>query len=446
LPAAWRVYGRIAADAELKHESNITTARANGTIDGLKLVDLTRTAQNEPGNTWEEPRITLAALTAYRHASQQLQLEKLQVASAALRCDAAGTLPMSDQGGDADIKGTLQYDWQQLAPLWRPYLGSGVQIAGRQTREFALHGRLTGSPASGESWRQVVGDAAVGWTAMDLYGFRAGQGEVAAHLADGQLRTKPIDFEVSEGRFTFTPVVQVSPGPAELHIPRGPILTNIHLSPEMCKRGLKFVAPIVAETTVAEGRFSVTMDGGRIPLADAGAGDMAGHMAIRAQVKPGPVAQEFMLLVNELLTVLRRGNFRPLDEQSGALLSIDTDDVEFRMVNRRVYHRNLKFVIGTLPITTQGSVGLDESLSMVAEVPLRANVLGRDLSLGALEGQALQIPISGTLSKPKLDRGVLRQLAGRLIQNAARGALLDEVNKRLERLLPPPPQQPPPQQ
>jgi hypothetical protein len=214
----------------------------------------------------------------------------------------------------------------------------------------------------------------------------------------------------------------------------------------MCKRGLKFVAPIVAETTVAEGRFSVTMDGGRIPLADAGSGDMAGHMAIRAQVKPGPVAQEFLLLVNELLTVLRRGNFRPLDEQSGALMSIDTEDVEFRMVNRRVYHRNLKFVVGTLPITTQGSVGLDESLSMVAEVPLRANVLGRDLSLGALEGQAIQIPISGTLSKPKLDRGVLRQLGGRLIQNAARGALLDEVNKRLERFLPLAPQQPPPQQ
>jgi hypothetical protein len=159
-------------------------------------------------------------------------------------------------------------------------------------------------------------------------------------------------------------------------------------------------------------------------------------MAIRAQVKPGPVAQEFMVLVNEISTVLRRGNLQPLNDQSGSLLSIDTADAEFRMVNHRVYHRNLKFVIGTLPITTHGSVGMDESLSMVAEVPIRANLLGRDLALGSLEGQSLQIPIGGTLKKPQLDRGVLRQLTGQVLQNVTRGVITDEVGKHLERLLP----------
>jgi hypothetical protein len=345
-------------------------------------------------------------------------------------------MPLSDQGGDVDIKGTIQYDWQELAPLWRPYLGSSVQIAGKQVRKFALHGRLSGSPIDTNSWRQMAGEAAVGWTAVNLHGFQIGQGEIAARLVDGQLRTNPIDVQVSDGRITFSPVVQVVPGPMELYIPRGPLLTNIHLSPEMCKRGLKFVAPIVAETTVAEGRFTVTMDGGRIPLADPQAGDVAGHMAIRAQVKPGPVAEEFLVLVNELLSVVQRGNFQKLDDQAGALMSIDTTDVEFRMVNRRVYHRNLKFTVGTLPITTHGSVGMDESLSMVAEVPLRANLFGRDLSLGTLEGQSIQIPIGGTLKKPKIDHGVLRQLTGQLLQNMTRGVLLDEVNKQLERLLP----------
>lgn len=440
LPAAWRVYGRLAAQADLKHEANVTTTRVEGTINELQLVDLTHSGTGTAAAVWQEPRIALAALVSYRHASEQLQLDKVQIASAAMRCDASGSLPMSNQGGDVDIKGTIQYDWRQLAPLWRPYLGESVQIAGQQARTFAMRGRLTGSPTTSDSWRQVTGEAAVGWTAMNLHGFQVGQGEIAAKLAEGQLRTNPIDVEVSDGRFTFSPVVQLVPGPAELHIPRGPLLTNVHLSPEMCKRGLKFVAPIVAETAVAEGRFSVTMDGGRIPLADPGGGDLAGHMAIRAQVKPGPVAQEFVVLVNELLSVVRRGNFQALNDQTGALLSIDTTDVEFRMVNRRVYHRNLKFVIGTLPITTQGSVGLDESLSMVAEVPLRANLLGRDLSLGSLEGQSLSIPIGGTLSKPKLDRGVLGQLTSRLLQNLTRGVLLDEVNKQLERLFPLQPQ------
>jgi translocation and assembly module TamB len=188
---------------------------------------------------------------------------------------------------------------------------------------------------------------------------------------------------------------------------------------------------------VAEGRFSVSMDGGRIPLADPRGGDMAGHMAIRAQVKPGPVAQEFLVLVNELFTVLKQGNFKPLDEQTGALLSIDTTDVEFRMVDRRVYHRNLKFVVGTTPITTYGSVGLDdETLAMVAEIPLQANLLGRDLALGTMEGQTLKLPIGGTLNKPKLDRGALRQLTASILQNVTKGVLQNEVGKQLERFLP----------
>jgi hypothetical protein len=436
LPAQWRVYGRLAAEADLKHEAGISTARLDGTIEQLKLVDLTQPGTGMAGATWEEPRITLAALCTYRHATQQLQVNNAQIASAALRVDALGSVPLSEQGGDVDVKGTIQYDWQRLAPLWRPYLGGGAQIAGAQTRSFAVRGRLTGSPARGESWRQVAGEASVGWTGMNLYGFQVGPGTIDARLADGQLRTQPIDVEVSDGRFTFSPVARITPSPSELYIARGPLLTNMHLSPEMCKQGLKFVAPIVAETTVAEGRFSVTMDGGRIPLADPGSADMSGHMAIRAQVKPGPVAEEFLVLVNELLTVVRKGNLQPLNEQAGALLSIDTADVEFRMVDRRVYHRNLKFVVGTLPITTHGSVGLDESLSMVAEVPIRANLLGRDLSVGTLEGQTLQIPIGGTLSKPKLDRSVLRQFTTQLIQNLTRGALFNEVNKQLERLLP----------
>ena len=246
-----------------------------------------------------------------------------------------------------------------------------------------------------------------------------------------------MDVQVSEGRFTFTPFVRLNPAPAELLIARGPLLTDVHLSPEICARGLKFVAPILAESTVAEGRFSISLDGGHIPLGDPGAGDTSGKMTMKAQVKAGPVAQEFMVLLNEITAVLQRGTLVERNDQASALLSIDTSDIEFRMVNRRVYHRGLKFMAGTLPITTHGSVGLDETLAIVAEVPIQAKLLGRDLSLGALEGQSLQIPIDGTLKKPKLDHRIVERLTGQLLQNATRGLLLDGLNKQLDRLLPP---------
>ena len=42
---------------------------------------------------------------------------------------------------------------------------------------------------------------------------------------------------------------------------------------------MRYVVPILAELTVTDAYFSVTMDGGHLPLADFNAGDASGRMA-----------------------------------------------------------------------------------------------------------------------------------------------------------------------
>ncbi len=433
--AAWQVSGKLTGEAALKHETGATSGQVNATVDQLQVVEVSRPAV--PGAkpaVWQERQATIAARGSYQHASEHLQLEKLQVVSDAVRCDASGAIATSDQGGDVDLKGTIQYDWQQLSPLLRPYVGQGVQVAGKQTREFAVHGPLSGSPTHADSWRAVSGEAAVGWTGMNVYGLVVGRGDVAAKLANGQVRTQPIDVQISEGRLTVSPLVQFSPAPAEIVLGRGPLLTDVHLSPELCSQGLKYVAPILAGATVADGRFSIALDGGLLPLSDVTAGDVGGRMAMRAQVTAGPVMQEFMVLIKELTAILGRGTLDNINDQSGALLSIDDSNIEFRLVERRIYHRGLQFMIGSLPITTHGSVGVDESLAIIAEVPVQAKLFGIDLSLGALEGRVVQIPIGGTLEDPKLDPRAMQQLSAQMLQNTARGVLIDGVGKQLEKL------------
>jgi hypothetical protein len=104
------------------------------------------------------------------------------------------------------------------------------------------------------------------------------------------------------------------------------------------------------------------------------------------------------------------------------------------MVNRRVFHQGLTFLAGNVQITTHGSVGIDdESLAIMAEVPMQDSWIGGN---PALKNQTLQIPIEGTLKNPKIDRRAIEQFAGQMIQNTARGALLDQVNKQLNKLLP----------
>jgi hypothetical protein len=437
-PAGWQISGKLTSDAQLKHADGATDGRIDAAIDRLQIVDVAKPAKGgaQPA-VWQEERLTASARGTYRHAESQLQLDTVQVASGALRLDAKGTLAAADTGGNIDLQGTMAYDWAQLAPLWRPYLGGEFQIAGRQTRDFYVRGPLSGPPTSLDSWKRVTGEAGIGWTAMSLHGMQVGQADISAQLADGLVRTaKPIELDISQGRLTLLPVARVSPSPAEVHLPVGPLLTNVKLSPAVCAEGLRFVAPILADATVAEGTFSIKLDGGRIPVADPAAADIGGHLAMQGNIKPGPVSQEFVGLIKELVTIVRRGslpNFRELD---GSLISIDNSDVEFRMVNRRVYHRGMTIVVGTTPITTEGSVGLDETLQLTAEVPINARLLGADLSLGALEGKSIKIPIAGTLSKPKLDRRALQDIPRQLIENAARDVLTDGLNKGLERLFP----------
>ena len=434
MPAPWQVAGRLNGQAELKLTPGVTNARFDGTIDQLQVVDLTSHAGGV--STWREPQVALAARANYQSSNRQLQIEKLQLAAAALGCDASGTVVLSDAGNDIDLKGTVQYDWQQLAPLWRPYLGPSVAIAGRQTRPFSVRGRAPGDFANFDALRGLTGEAAIGWSGANVAGLAVGPGEVAMQLADGRVQTRPIDVTLGEGRFTATPIVQISPGPIQVLVPGGPLLTSVHLSPEMCARGMKFIAPVLAQSTVADGVFSVVMDGGHVPLFDPGAGDASGRLAIRAQAKPGPVAQQFLVILGELTTILGKGTALSLNDQAGSLVSIDSANVEFRMVAGRVYHRGLTFKIGTMPVTTHGSVGLDETLSIVAEVPVKANLLGQDLSLGLLEGQTLQIPIEGTLTNPKFEPRVLQQLTGGLLKNAGKGQILNEVGKTIDKLLP----------
>jgi hypothetical protein len=437
-PVAWQVFGKLSGDGQLAQAEGATAGQIDAVVDHLQIIDASRaTKPTTKPAVWREQRITLAARG--RHSGEQVHLDKVSVASNALRVEATGAMPAGQSGGNIDLKGTIAYDWELLAPLWRPYLGQEFQIAGRQSREFALRGQLSGSPLGADSWKNVSGEASVGWTGMNAYGLRVGQGDVAAQLAAGLVRTRPIDFEISEGRLTVSPVARLTPAPAELTLPSGPLLTNVRLSPEICAEGLRFVTPILANATVAEGRFSISLDGGRVPLSDPGAADISGRMAMKGQVKPGPIAQEFVGIIKELTTIVQRGKLPDLRNLDGSLMKVDNSNVEFRLVNRRVYHRGLTITVGTTPVTTQGSVGLDESLSLVAEVPINARLLGADLSLGALEGKTLRIPIEGTLQNPRLDRRALQDIPRQLLENAARGVLIDGVSKGLERLFPPQP-------
>jgi translocation and assembly module TamB len=257
-----------------------------------------------------------------------------------------------------------------------------------------------------------------------VYGFRLGPGTLEAALAEGVAQVRPANLAVSEGNVRVAAQARLRPQPVELVVPPGPLVQNVRINPQMCAHALQYIAPVLSGVATAEGRFSIELDGCRIPLADPSAGEVAGRMIIHsAQIGPGP-------LVRELALALGYSSPAQLANQS---------TIDFRMVDGRVYHRGVVVQFPDLTVRTYGWVGLDKSLGLMAEMPVPPKWIGSNPTVAAaLRNQTIQLPVGGTLDRPKVDQQVLRQVSRQFLEKAATNVIEDQLLRGLDRLLKPP--------
>jgi hypothetical protein len=429
-PALWKWSGQIEGELQatpLNEAGGGSTATLNALVQNL-----TGTCpQREP---WREPRVELSAAVRYLRGKEALVLDRLEAASQIVSFEAAGQVADVRGRRDLSLKGQFEYEPQQLLAMLRPYVGDKVEInAAREARPFSVQGPLAAlaSSTDGEApaerietlYREFTAEAAAGWVGADVYGFRVGSGEVRGRLADGLLNLSPLNLAVSEGRLTSAPRIRLWPEPAQLEVDSGPLLANVRISPQMCDAGLQYIAPVLAGVTQAQGSFSIALDGCRVPLDHPDRGDLGGQFTVHSvEIGPGP-------LVRELATLLERPGVARLSKESV---------VPFRMVQGRVYHRDLELVFPELTIRTHGSVGLDRTLAIMAEMPVPPKWIGNNPLGTAMRNQTIRLPIGGTLNEPTIDPKALAQVSGDFLKAGARNLLLDGLNRGLDRLFKPP--------
>lgn len=175
--------------------------------------------------------------------------------------------------------------------------------------------------------------------------------------------------------------------PTSIIISPGTLVDHVELTTDICQDLLKFIAPVLAETSRVEGSFSLEMATCHAPLRDVGQGNISGALIIHSMTAgPGPIATSILNL------------FGVPDE----IRLIEESRVDYLVKDHHVHHSGLRFEAGELVVETSGSVGLDETLDMVALVTLPTvdepqRPVGR-----ALSGRQIRVPIRGTLDKPKI--------------------------------------------
>jgi hypothetical protein len=174
----------------------------------------------------------------------------------------------------------------------------------------------------------------------------------------------------------LSPRLDLNRTPSVVTLAPGTIIDQVRISPDMCRMWLKYVAPLVADATAAEGRFSVQLDDAVFPANNLTAGNVQGKLVVHsAKIGPGPLSQEVILLGQQIKALLDRRPQNP-DSQGVRWLEIPQQQLNFQLADQRVYHRDLQMVVGDIVIRTQGWVGLDQQLALVAEVPVRDEWVG----------------------------------------------------------------------
>jgi hypothetical protein len=347
----------------------------------------------------------------------------------------------------ANLTGDLTYDLAALQPKLQLLLDPSIRIAGKDRQSISLRGPIFTDDASNLSGtpivnRQLEGSAGVAWQSAAGYGAIIGEGEISADLKDGKVTFTPFDFDLAGGRLHAEPLIDLRSSPARLLIMPGPLMTNVNITPEMCRSWIQYAAPLLANATRAQGRFSAQLEQAEFPLGDPLNGSVSGTLTIHeGRIAASPLVQQILVVASQVRAVVRQ---RPIDfdpQSNLKWVTLPPQEIEFRLIDGAVEHRRFELRVDDVQLVTSGKVYItnskdvaDRRIELVCEVPIREEWIKSNRLLASLRNSKLRIPISGTLAKPQIDTRVLRDFGKQMLRGTAEDLLRDQLEKGLRKL------------
>ena len=464
---SYYLLGMLSGTANLTQSGGVMNANLETQVEKLVVAGLSTPASGPPQwvAMWKEPQLKVLAKGAYDTSADKLSLESSSLSVDGLTVGAKGKLDACLSAQQIDLTGDIAYDWDKLVKRFGDQLSKHVQLQGQDHRPFAIKGSLaslsTGAaspkssspikasqvsftPDTAEVNKKVASnttaglmdfhaEGGLGWSAANVYGIVAGPADISAKLDQGVLQFAPLDVAVNEGKLHLTPAIHLENDPATLILPAEKIIDQVRLSPELCSGWLKFILPTLADSAQVEGKFSLDMKGASLPLSAPVTGSADGILTVNhVQVRPGPLALQIVGAIDQAQTLISRRSIGTVSPDQ-IWVQLPEQQIPFQLDQGRVHHDGLTITVNNVVVKTSGSVGLsDESLNMVAEIPIQAEWLGNNKTLQSLKGQLISIPIAGTLSKPKLDPRVFAKLTQQLGGSVIEGLIQDKIGGKLD--------------
>ncbi len=394
--------------------------------------------------TWSEPWVKVRTVGVYD--ADAVRFQTMRVERDGFSLDGRGAFAKISTSQELDLEGVLAYDLVKLEPTLKQYLGKGSSATGKDTRPFRLAGSLAdggkqsfvltarggtlpdGKPTNDRSWAYagLTGNAGLSWQQIKAYGFEVGPSELKAGLERGLVTMNPIEANFGGGKVRVEPKLDLNTKGYDMTLAKGKIIDQAKLTPVACANAIGYALPAFANAAQADGLISFDLEDNTIPLLDPEKGTLRGKLTLHnVSVSPGPVVTEIASLLGA--------------KQLNQTLAKD-QVVPIKLENGRVYHENFDITIGQTVVRSSGSVGLDNTVSLMMDMPVPVKVLDQLLGNNPrirdiVSKQRIQVPVTGTLAKPVLDHRSIEANMQAIIRSAAKDAITNtagDATKKIE--------------
>lgn len=424
----------IGANVDMKI-ANLTAGQKTIATPSGQGAFQTAGSSNAMATLWSEKNVDVRGAVKLSNDFDAILLQAMQVQANSISANVNGSVSELSGTMVADLNGVWNPRWEMINTLLDVYTGRTVQLKGQGQQPLLVRGPLF--PTSGQTAATgafispaLQASTRVAWSEGSVLDIPIGgtQVDIIVDQGIGAVQTGEIAF--AGGKVQLSPQIDLRSDKPVLYLDKKRILDNVELTPETARTLLKYINPLAADATSAQGQFSIDSEGIQVPLMDPMQLEANAVVTLHnVVVGAGPMAEQLIATAKQLQTMLRPDKAN--DRDYNTWLKMSEQSVPVNVKNGRVYHDGIKFSHDDILVQTKGSVGLDQTIDMVAEIPIPDDWLGGNEYLSGLQGQSLSIPITGTVSKPVLDRSAIANFSRQMAQQAASGAINKVVQDKL---------------
>ncbi|WP_149497414.1 hypothetical protein [Roseiconus lacunae] len=475
----YRVSGRCEGNTKLTRDGNLWKFNSNLTGQNLQIFEVASGAISPPGTSagafqvapaldgrfsgsgfaspsgqspkseviWAEPRIKLSGPILYDPESGSLKLGAQQFACDWFAGSLTGAMTPIEGGTEVTLSGPSRIKLDLLATRLSELFGASINADGIHESELTVKASI---PDQDDMTYDIRTD--VGWQRCDIAGVRLGQAKLPLRITETAIRidrsTVPVldiapatvtsiqanSPEAAPAQATFGLSIDLTQPSTIVQLDQGTSIQSLRISPQAAASWLKYLTPLAAGAAQVEGIASATFDECIIRTDDPAASVIRGNLEIgQMTLSSGPLANQLIQGVRQVKSMAQLTGGQAQSVESKTLIEMPPQTVPFALADAAVVHQRMYFKIDNAELMTSGRVGLDSQLALVAQVPLNANWLGSDLK--GLAGQNLAFPISGTISRPRLDETAVRRVMAELVPKAGAEVIQNRLDGLIQKQL-----------